>query len=720
MAKFTLAFGLHNHQPVGNFESVIADAHARSYAPVLELVSRYPQLRLSLHQSGILWRWQQRNRPDYFDLVRSLIASGQVELMTGGFYEPILISIPQRDASGQIAYLTRYLSEQFSSRPTGAWLTERIWEPHVASLLADSGISYIPVDDTHFLYAGCEPSQLTGPFVTENEGKSLVVLPIRKRLRYLIPFGTIDELFDDLKGQADLNPDGVAVYADDGEKFGVWPNTWQHCFADRWLDQFAEAVERNSDWLTMQPLAVAATKSPVGRVYLPSASYEEMLHWALPTAAWKEYDQFSHWLAEQGRAEKFGRFVRGGHWRGFLSKYEEANLMHKRMLDISDQIETARREGKSSELLQAATDHLYAAQCNCPYWHGVFGGLYLPHIRQAIYEELLTAQSLLQGLEPPRVSIRTTDLDRDGFDDLIALTPLLGAVISPRWGGRMTSLFSIAHQFELTDTLSRRTEGYHDQVARAISAAEQSSTTSIHDQVLAKEPNLSSHLTQDWYLKRSFIDHFLHEQTTPDQFRTARFGEEGDFILEAYQCERFPAAIRLTRHGKIWRSGGAVPIVVEKQFTFEAAGESFDVAYSIHAAGPDVQVLFAVEQNYSFQAGHADDRLVLIDSQQADAPWLDAQARHQETRTVQLVDHYRKLAVGIATDRPAELWRMPIFTVSQSEGGFEKVYQGTTLLHLFRLNLTQSPRTIRFHVALGRPAVVSQLLENQAAFVASP
>ena len=322
MSKFKLAFGIHNHQPVGNFEFVFEDAHKKAYEPFLQLVKQHESMRLSLHQSGILWRWQERTHSDYFRLVGELADTGRVELMTGGFYEPILTSIPERDARGQIARLTKYVEDHFEQTPRGSWLTERIWEPHLPKLLAQSGVGYLPIDDTHFLYAGLELDQLTGPFVTEEEGQAVTLLPIQKRLRYLIPFGKVEEVIAELRRQAERNAEGLAVYADDGEKFGVWPQTHEHCYDDRWLADLFEAFEKNADWLEVITLGEAARMKPVGRVYLPTASYAEMLHWALPPSAFLEYERFEKWLKEQEVKDRWGRFVRGGHWRGFLAKYD--------------------------------------------------------------------------------------------------------------------------------------------------------------------------------------------------------------------------------------------------------------------------------------------------------------------------------------------------------------------------------------------------------------
>lgn len=706
MRKFRLAFGIHNHQPVGNFAAVFDDAHQKAYRPFLKLVGAHPGIRISLHQSGILWDWQKSAHPDYFQSVGEMVDRGQLELMTGGFYEPILTSIPQRDAMGQIARLNQFLADHFDSEAEGLWLTERIWEPHLPKLLAQAGVRFLPVDDTHFIYAGFEHGQLTGPFVTEDEGYTVVLLPIQKRLRYLIPFGKVEDIITELRSQAELNPAGMAIYADDGEKFGVWPGTHEHCYKKGWLDQLFGALEEQSDWLEVVPLGEAASADPVGRAYLPSASYEEMLHWALPPAAFLEYESFEDWLKSCGKQERYGRFVRGGHWRGFLAKYEESNLMHKKMLRISDRLAELEQTGRVGESdLAPIREHLYASQCNCPYWHGVFGGLYLPHLRQGVYSHMVQAAQALRELTgSAESSLEVFDYDRDGFPDVLIDNDQLSAVIRPVRGGMLVELCLNRYGFNLTDTLSRRREGYHLKLDQAISPDQNDGSSSIHDLVLAKEEGLKELLVEDWYLKRCFIDHFLADTVDLPRFQSGRFGEEGDFILEPYRFEVDPAAARvvLNRNGYVRRPDGEFPVTVSKSFHFHDGQDRFEVRYALVTTVPEgLDVIFAVENNFNFQAGHAIDRYVVVDGQRPEESFLDSTAVNANAQTIGLIDEFRSLAVAVASDRPAEIWRLPILTVSLSEGGFEKGYQGTTLVHRYRLHLEADPIVIVFSVYAG-------------------
>ena len=724
MSKFRLALGLHNHQPVGNFEAVFEEAHMMAYLPFLRLATDHPGIRFSLHQSGILWRWQKLTHPDYFQIVGNMVDRGQVELMTGGFYEPILTSIPERDAFGQIKELTQYLSDHFEVKPSGLWLTERIWEPHLPKLLAQAGVSYLPIDDTHFLYAGFEPKQLSGPFVTENEGQTVKLLPIQKRLRYLIPFGTVEEVIEELKVQAERNPAGLAVYADDGEKFGVWPKTYRHCYEDEWLRKFFEAVEKNSDWLEVITLGEAAAMKPVGRAYLPSASYSEMLHWALPSTAYIEYERFEALLEDQGQLERYGRFVRGGHWRGFLSKYEESNLMHKKMLAVSNKLAEFERDNPDKiKLSDKARDRLYAGQCNCPYWHGVFGGLYLPHIRQAIYGSLIEADVALDKLmdfQPNSVSIH--DYDADGFNEITLSSGAFTAVYKPNKGGILLDLAMNKHNFCATDTLTRRREGYHNKLDRAITNAAENSTASIHDVVIAKEEGLKNFLKEDWHLKRCFLDHFMTDDVDFDKFLAGKFGEEGDFILEPYSAEidQTKTKITLSRLGHLWRPLTVVPVAIKKQFTFAPNSDKIEIRYQLSTRSKEpVAITFGLENNFSFQAGHAEDRIILINKHQNINSYLDSTGRYEQKKSWAMIDQYRSLAIALDSDLECELWHAPIFTVSLSEGGFEKVYQGTTFMNVYRLQLSEQPIEINLTLYAGDLKKFEAGLKNKSAVVSS-
>ncbi|MFQ6058739.1 MAG: alpha-amylase/4-alpha-glucanotransferase domain-containing protein, partial [Anaerolineae bacterium] len=393
-----LGLAIHSHQPVGNFDFVFAEAYQKAYEPLIAALERHPSIRMALHFSGCLRDWIVEHHPDYFPRIAALVARGQVEIMTGGYYEPILVAIPDVDKLGQIEKLTQAVRDDFGYEPTGLWLAERVWEPHLAKPLSEAGIEYTIVDDTHFKYVGLEDKDLFGYYVTEEQGAPLKIFGTSKWLRYSIPWKSVEEVMEYLRREAEnvgagLSPcPKIAVMGDDGEKFGLWPGTYTHCWAPEdggpgWMEEFFTALEENSDWVTTIPPGEYARRFPaLGRIYLPTASYDEMTEWALPADDSHDIVHLKERLKQEGRDDAL-RFVKGGFWRNFLAKYPEVNNLHKKMLWVSEKVHRALtpsplrsspplptlrlRSGQALGEGEGLLDHLWAGQCNCPYWHGV-------------------------------------------------------------------------------------------------------------------------------------------------------------------------------------------------------------------------------------------------------------------------------------------------------------------------------------------------------------
>jgi 4-alpha-glucanotransferase len=383
MSSIRFVFGLHLHQPVGNFDHVFEQHVADVYRPILERLSGRGFLPAVLHLSGPLLEWLEANNTAYLDFLGELVSAGRIELLLAGFYEPVLASLPRTDRVEQIQWMRDAIRRRFGVEARGLWLTERVWEPELAADLANAGVRYALVDDRHFLVSGFAAEQLHAPFWTESDGKQVALFPIDERLRYLIPFRPPEETADYLR---ELRGAGhrLAVLADDGEKFGGWPGTKEWVYDRGWLDQFMDTITRLIDRgeVQLSTLTDALEDVPSGGIaYLPTASYREMEGWSLPPDAALRLIRLERDLGEARISSPDGALIRGAHWRNFLVKYSESNRMHKKMQALSL---LARAMGDPAEARRA----IGRAQCNDAYWHGVFGGLYLPHLREAIWRNL--------------------------------------------------------------------------------------------------------------------------------------------------------------------------------------------------------------------------------------------------------------------------------------------------------------------------------------------
>ncbi len=709
MSSVTLILCIHDHQPVGNLGGVFEHAYRSSYLPFLQRMESFPGIKFVLHTTGPLLEWLEANAPDYIERVGALAARGQVEIMTGGFYEPILPAIPERDARGQIKLSTDYIEKRFGVRPRGMWLAERVWEPGIARVIAESGVEYVALDDYEFRLAGVPDDDLGGYFVTEDEGVPLKLFPISKRLRYLIPFAEPSETLDHLRTLAERGDDLVAVFGDDGEKFGVWPGTHKHVYEDGWLDRFLQALSDNSDWLRLSTFAeVVDSVHPQGRVYLPSSSYPEMMEWALPTPARREYELFMNELKREGWEDRWGTFVSGGTWKGFIAKYDEANYMVKKMYRVSEKVEKAAvgADHVADSVLAAIREALWKGQCNCAYWHGVFGGIYLPHLRSAIYEHLIKAENLLEAAHESELLIgaEVIDHDLDGNEEVLLESKEVNAYIQPARGGMLFELDLRRAEWNALATMARHEEAYHHALEDSSPGEENGEAVSIHDNMVAKEAGLSELAHPDTYPRVGAIDHILPAGVGLTEMRDPAGSDLVPLGSERYEFEvaRYEGgvAVKMSVLASVPNEGGAVPVALIKTVSLDAGGK-LRVSWLLKAESR-LDAVFASEWTLALLTGHPDYAELVHDED----CMIRADSSHEleSCRHLAVKDRLRREVVRMDFGAEAGVWIHPLETVSQSESGFEKVYQGITILPHWRVSL-DAGETAAFEMTLDSAAL---------------
>ena len=504
MTSIALLLGVHAHQPVGNFDFVLEDAHQRCYRPFLQTLHRYPDFKFTVHFSGWLLDYLLVHFPQDMRLLQDMVARGQVELFGAGDTEPVLAVIPNADRIGQINALSNKLEKKLGARPTGAWLTERVWEATVVPALADAGIAYVTVDDYHFMCSGKRSEELNGFYTTEEDGRRLDLFPISEALRYRLPFSPAGEAVRFIESLAQAGKPAAAVYFDDIEKFGIWPETYEWVYEKGWLQQFIEGVLASPIIRTQRYDEYHAQAKTRGVVYLPTASYIEMNEWTLPATAANAYADLVEASKQQGRFDQQKAFLRGGIWKNFLSRYPESNWMHKRMLGLSQRVHGLQGHGPQPELM----DLLYQAQANDAYWHGLFGGLYLPHLRRAVYNALVKLEQRLDQLEVrPERALR--DFDFDGQDELFLHNTLLQAIVRLDAHATVIELDAYALSHNFGDTLARQQEHYYRKIHLGENAHAHTGggIASPHERVVFKHAVVPADLNVDAHPRALFHDH---------------------------------------------------------------------------------------------------------------------------------------------------------------------------------------------------------------------
>jgi len=643
---------LHLHQPVGNFDHVMEGAYSRCYLPLLQALGRHGTVS-GLHISGCLLEWMESHHGEYLDMLTEYLRATGSEMLTSGYYEPILPVLRADDAAAQIVAFSHRLEALGGGRPRGLWLTERVWEPVLPGLLHRCGVEWAVVDDRHLQLAGTDPGEAWRPALTEDGGSPLTLLPSSKRLRYLIPFHPVDEVREELSYMRERGVE-LAFYGDDGEKFGVWPGTHRLCFERGWLDRFLSML-KETPWIrTVSPSKAAELVRPRGPVYVPTASYREMGEWTLSVHERRRQRELSESLGED-----LEDHLREGFWRSFLSRYPESGELHKLMLHLEPGV----KESGDEDALAS----LWRSQCNCPYWHGVFGGIYLPHLREAVWTELLLAARKVL----PRGGPEEVDFDLDGRRELILGGARLMAVLRPERGLTCTSLAWTGGEVPrpLGHVLSRRIEAYHDLV-REPEDDDGGEARTIHSDMEALEPGLTELITEDGWRRCLFTDLLLPPKADVELWAA------GDSSIESFQHSSgdwsWSAGDSGTVVEAVLKRGGRL---VRKRLSMDPDSGSIELESVLEGGEPGG--LFGVELCLNMLTASASDRFLSLDGGRRRRL---GESGSRRASTAVVADLWRDVSVDIEFGEPADVWFAPLWSVSRSERGYEKVFQGSALM----------------------------------------
>ncbi|MBM3318830.1 MAG: DUF1926 domain-containing protein, partial [Candidatus Eisenbacteria bacterium] len=574
---------------------------------------------------------------------------------------------------------------------------ERVWEPDLPGDLAAAGVRYLPLDDTQLHQVGLPPERVRGGFETESAGALVRVFPAMMSLRYRIPYAPPEEAAAFVADPFPGGGGGLAVYADDGEKFGVWPGTHRLVYEERWLERFLAALPADGERFAATTFAREMQRRAEGLVYLPAGSYAEMGSWALPPEMQEAHARARERLAEQEMGREADLFVRGGFWRGFFARYPESSWMHLR---VDEALRRCREplEGAGRTALRAAREHLWRAQCNCAYWHGVFGGLYLSHLRAGIYRELIRGEALMARArrgDRPWVDAREADLDGDGEPEVVLENEAVALFVDPGEGGRLIEWDDRASAMNLVNTLARRPEAYHRRLREEAAESPGQEARTIHGSIRAREPGLIEWLLYDAEGRAGLVDRFFAERPAAEALRRGALSDgcpQGACGVEL-EREAGETRLRLSREVEApGASGGRLS--VEKLILLRAGERGFRVRwrYRNESEAP-LAVWAGSEQHINLLAGSAPDRWVELDGRASTRRSLSAQEDARPIRSVALVDEWLGISVLLRFDRPVELARYPVETVSLSESGAERNYQGSAFIFMIRIELAPGAET---------------------------
>lgn len=395
----------------------------------------------SLHLSGTLIEALAWYRPEFLVLVRDLAERGVIDLVGGTYAEnPMPCFGPdfnRRQLEEWWKLALRHLGLRGGEVAT-AWIPERIWDTAaLAPVLVDAGYRQVLLDDRHLLEpdrrlefdrnlaAEVGAGRLSDPELYRphriRDGRGLVAVPISSHLRYWLPPTEPSQVRRLCRAAGELPADALLTFADDLERVaGV--GGWDPAGPGRY-----EAALRT--------LAEDAALRPV-----------LLSHWsgAAPPAA-------DRLVAPGTYSELSAQWGAGDDYRGWWDS--SAWAPHRANLEAAEHaIHGGELQGAEPTLMALAWKHLLASSYESG-WHDPdpAGG---PRRTPAAWARALASQARSSIVIvaaatwfadisqcSPASSAGCWDVDGDGEVEVVLATPDWFAVLSPRHGGRLVSLF---------------------------------------------------------------------------------------------------------------------------------------------------------------------------------------------------------------------------------------------------------------------------------------
>ncbi len=714
MQSIGLALVLHHTQPPGTAEADLRRAFERCYLPMIAALEDFPEITASVHWSGPLLEWMDREAPEAFASMQAMVRSGKLEVLGGLFGGALLPGVPERDAIGQVTVQQRWWRAHGDIKPRGAWLPFCAWDPTAVRVLAGRGLQYTVLEE-HQMGPGVVPD---GWYLTEREGTPLGVFVADSRLAAMVPEAPPTRILHAIHTRA---TEGVRclTLAIAVEGFGAaLDSSATACFGGKsgWVQRFFRVLTDNRHWLKLVTLGTAFDRmKPTSRVYPPpSVSLPVAIH-AMGGRSGAAFIGLLKQLRE-GEHSPLGGWVRAPAWDATLGAHPEVNRLHKHMLRASAEVQRLRnaiREGRGENdprmnALEEATLALYRGQTGMAYVHGVDVGAQDAEVRGEAWRNVLTAERVATSAvgDVNRLRAELVDADLDGRPEHIVRTPHWQATVAPALGGSLVELCLWKLPGNLLDVRSRVDEPEHAvlsslQLTDAPPAGgdEEEPTTESEPipiptrelpdlpSVRVAEDGLAARVFVDRYTRSSFLDRFLAPETTLASLRTSSHVETGDFLTGEYSLVQqeltdASAAWTLARDGAMSEGAALKLMRVQKRFGWLRDKPALDVRYELDNRMHDpVHTRFGVELNFGLGGLRgADFGLETVRNGKTKGFGLDDELDLSNVSEVVWFDRRRHFRVRVHIEQPAHVWSWPIETISRTPRGLARVFQGTCIV----------------------------------------
>ena len=374
------------------------------YKKLISFLYAHPKFEFSFYFAGEQLEFLKQKHPEALAILSELTCRHQVEVLGGGYYNPICSLLFPVDRSGQIEKMTSELRKTIGKRPRGFSLFESIWDSSLITTLQSCGMEYVLLESSLIP----ENKKKYFPLIASEQGKSIKVIPT----------------FEDLKPHKNENTDD-------------WISRINKGFSKQERESFDEKLITvsfklnevndilNSDFLeNINTLCISADSiirfsTPQNylknaKIFIPSYIPAGM---SLPITKWS---QKPYEISEN--KTRFQITI-----ADFLNTYSQSHRLYERMMYIS--MIVSQSHGDKTRKI-SAREELWEAQSGMSYIFSPENISNAARLRQYAYNKLNEAERIISECGKSNESVTSFDYNGDGLNEYICQMKKYNAVIS--------------------------------------------------------------------------------------------------------------------------------------------------------------------------------------------------------------------------------------------------------------------------------------------------
>lgn len=380
----------HYHLPQCESSETFEKIYNSKLKPFFQILYEHPDIPFAVHLSGTALYVIERRYPEFFMLIREMVKRRQVELIGGGFFEPMFPLLPEPDRIGQLEFFTTYIRKQFGKKISGCMIPGAAWEQSLINTIAAADLRYTFVDENRFKESGYSGDYYSFPCISEEKGRTLTIFPT---------FSGISE---------EIRERGVAPA----------------------LELLLNREGRKPFTRTVIPHFFSENSQPVHTFFEEISRYKDRVEYALPGAECRKETELKK-VCFSGKAAK-----------RYLIDFPEAARIYAKMLRtrrLIDQLKGDKeRRGNAQSVYFASQDYTlfcYDDEYDCHFdnpGRARYPGIYNTALSGHAYAALIEAERLVRDKLEWMPSLVVQDYDFDNAHEYLFQSHLLSAYVHER------------------------------------------------------------------------------------------------------------------------------------------------------------------------------------------------------------------------------------------------------------------------------------------------